>query len=43
MIKNLVKISDIKFILFYGPEYPVQGCEIQFLVSFLKFSDETEF
>ena len=27
----------------YGPEHPVQGCEIQFLVSFLKFSDETEF
>jgi hypothetical protein len=29
--------------IFYGPEDPVVGCEIQWLVNFLKFSDETEF
>jgi hypothetical protein len=28
---------------FYGPEDPVVGCEMQWLVNFLKFSDETEF
>ena len=29
--------------IFYGPEDPVVGCEIQWLVNFLKFSDETDF
>ncbi|KRO30166.1 MAG: peptidase, partial [Nitrosopumilus sp. BACL13 MAG-121220-bin23] len=29
--------------VFYGPEDPVVGCDMQWLVNFLKFSDETEF
>ena len=29
--------------IFYGPADPVVGCEIQWLVNFLKFSDETDF
>jgi len=28
---------------FYGPEDPVQGCEMQWLIKFIKWSDDTEF
>ena len=37
--------DDFKYQIhvFYGPEDPVVGCDMQWLVNFLKFSDETEF
>ena len=29
--------------VFYGPEYPVQGCEMEWLIKFINVYDDTEF
>ncbi len=42
-IKKLTKYSKYQIHIFYGPEDPVQGCEMQFLIKFIKKSDDTEF
>ncbi len=42
-IKKSTKNFQYQIHAFYGPEDPVQGCEMYWLIKFLKFSDETEF
>ena len=42
-IKKSTQNFQYQIHAFYGPEDPVQGCEIYWLIKFLKFSDETEF
>ena len=41
--KKSTAYFDYQIHLFYGPENPVQGCEIKWTINFLKFSDEKEF
>ncbi len=42
-IKKPTKNFDYQIHMFYGPEDPVQGCEIQFLIKFISKYDDTEF
>ena len=42
-IKKPTTNFDYQLHIFYGPEDPVQGCEIQFLVKFISKYDDTEF
>lgn len=42
-IKNSTNSSDYTVHAFYGPENPVQGCEMQWLIKFIDKSDDTEF
>ena len=41
--KKSTAYFDYQIHLFYGPENPIQGCEIKWTINFLKFSDEKEF
>ena len=34
---------DYQLHVFYGPEYPVEGCEMQWLIKFISKYDDTEF
>ena len=43
VIKKPTNNFDYQIHIFYGPEDPVQGCEIQFLISFISKFDDTEF
>ena len=42
-IKKPTTNFDYQLHIFYGPEDPVQGCEIEFLINFIKKEDDTEF
>ena len=42
-IKKPTNNFDYQLHIFYGPEDPVQGCEIQFLIKFISKFDDTEF
>jgi len=42
-IKKPTNNFDYQIHIFYGPEDPVQGCEIQFLIKFISKYDDTEF
>ena len=42
-IKKPTENFDYQIHLFYGPEDPVQGCEIQFLIKFISKFDDSEF
>ena len=42
-IKKPTTNFDYQLHIFYGPEDPVQGCEIQFLIKFISKYDDTEF
>ncbi len=42
-IKKPTKNFDYQVHIFYGPEDPVQGCEIEFLIKFISKFDDTEF
>ena len=42
-LKKSTTYFDYQIHLFYGPENPIQGCEIKWQINFLKFSDEKEF
>ncbi len=43
IIKKPTKNFDYQLHIFYGPEYPVQGCEMEFLIKFISKFDDTEF
>ena len=42
-IKKPTNNFDYQMHVFYGPEEPVQGCEMQFLIKFISKYDDTEF
>jgi hypothetical protein len=42
-IKKPTTNYDYQLHIFYGPEDPIQGCEIEFLINFIKKEDDTEF
>ena len=42
-VKKPTKNYDYQVHVFYGPEYPVQGCEMEFLIKFISKFDDTEF
>ena len=42
-IKKPTNNFDYQMHVFYGPEDPVQGCEMQFLIKFISKYDDTEF
>ncbi|MGI9567818.1 MAG: peptidase [Nitrosopumilus sp.] len=42
-IKKPTKNFDYQIHAFYGPENPIQGCEMQWLIKFLSKYDDTEF
>ena len=42
-LKKSTAYFDYQIHLFYGPENPIQGCEIKWTINFLKFSDDKEF
>ena len=42
-IKKPTTKFDYQLHIFYGPEDPVQGCEIEFLIKFISKFDDTEF
>ena len=42
-VKKPTNNFDYQLHVFYGPEDPVQGCEIQFLIKFISKFDDTEF
>jgi len=42
-IKKPTTNYDYQLHIFYGPEDPVQGCEIQFLIKFISKYDDTEY
>ena len=42
-IKKPTTNFEYQIHIFYGPEDPVQGCEIQFLIKFISKFDDTEF
>ncbi len=42
-IKNFTNSSDYIVHAFYGPENPMYGCEMQWLIKFIDKNDDTEF
>ena len=42
-VKKPTKNFDYQLHVFYGPENPVQGCEMEFLIKFISKFDDTEF
>ncbi len=42
-VKKPSKNFQYQVHVFYGPEYPVQGCEMQWLIKFISKFDDTEF
>jgi len=42
-IKKPTKNFDYQIHIFYGPEDPVEGCEMQWLIKFISKYDDTEF
>jgi hypothetical protein len=42
-IKKPTNNFDYQIHIFYGPEDPIQGCEMQFLIKFISKYDDTEF
>ena len=42
-IKKTTKNFNYQIHVFYGPEEPVQGCEMQWLIKFISKFDDTEF
>ncbi len=42
-VKKPTKNSNYQIHVFYGPKNPTQGCEMQWLISFLSKYDDTEF
>ena len=42
-IKKPTKNFDYQIHLFYGPEEPIQGCEMHWLIKFISKYDDTEF
>jgi hypothetical protein len=42
-VKKHTKNFSYQIHAFYGPEYPVQGCSMQWLIEFISIYDDTEF
>ncbi len=42
-VKKPTKNFDYQIHVFYGPEHPVQGCPMEFLIKFISKYDDTEF
>ena len=43
VLKKPTKNHHYQVHVFYGPEYPVQGCEMEWLIKFINKFDDTEF